>query len=239
MVLSAVTDSSAWIESKALRGHLTSITSMIANQTPIEIIYSTIECEFGVNCIYNVEQSGDMRGSARTILDDLLLSLEAYHEYDEIDDTFYTLAELVLLMIRGGAKCSRDLISLREHPALIDRTGVVDSFQYIFKCMSVDALRFKYLHILKHTQPQYLDRSLGQLINIILINRNYCDPFDPHMIAQQYNNIFGITAPCIDGHTLLQELVQKNPILSQLTELRELYKRVIALIAAVRLISKQ
>lgn len=189
--------------------------NMIDNQTPIESIYLTIECEFGVNNLH----------SGSTILDELLLKLESYHEFDDTDDQFYSLAELVLLMIRGGAKCARDLAN----------NNCVDSFEYIFKCMSIDSYRFEYLSILKHTQPQYINQALDRLINIILSDRNYSNEFDPQAIARYYHNIFQIDTPCIGGLTLLQTLSQKNlNLMSQVTELHELYKRIISLSSAVR-----
>lgn len=191
------------------------IMSMLDNQTPIESIYLTIECEFGVNNLH--------MGS--TILDELLLKLESYHEFDDIDDQFYSIAELVLLMIRGGAKCARDLANNK----------CVNSFEYIFKCMSIDSYRFEYLSVLKHTQPQYIDQTLDQLIDIILCDRNYSNEFDPQAIAKYYHDIFQIDTPCIKGLTLLQVLTQKNlNLMSQVTELHELYKRTIALTNAVR-----
>lgn len=188
---------------------------LIDNQTPIESIYLIIECEFGVNNLHN----------GYTILDELLLKLESYHEFDDIDDQFYSLAELVLLMIRGGAKCAIQLAN----------TNCIDLFEYIFKCMSIDSYRFEYLSVLKHTQQQYVDQYLGQLIDIILCDRNYSNEFDPQAIAQYYHDIFGIDTPCINGLALLQVLSQKNlNFMSQVNELHELYKRIISLSAAVR-----
>jgi hypothetical protein len=128
-------------------------------------------------------------------------------------------------MIRGGAKCARDLANNK----------CVNSFEYIFKCMSIDSYRFEYLSVLKHTQPQYIDQTLDQLIDIILCDRNYSNEFDPQAIAKYYHDIFQIDTPCIKGLTLLQVLTQKNlNLMSQVTELHELYKRTIALTNAVR-----
>lgn len=218
------------------------IINMIDRQVPTELIYMTIECDFGVNYLCKSQDSN--MPQMVTILDDLLLTLEAYHEFDDIDDKFYSLAELVLLMVRSGAKCARDLthidlIHLDNHLDLYDQYDEIDSFNHIFRCLSIDSQRFKYLHILKHNHPQYLEQALEDLIDIILQNRNFCDEFNPQMIAQYYDQIFGINSPCINGSTLMQILTQKNlNLMRQVTELHELYKRIIALIAAVRIVAK-
>jgi len=225
-----------------------SIMDMIDRSVPVELIYMTIEYEYGFNHICATHSK--LANKIQTILDELLINLEAYHEFDDIDDKFYDLCELVLMLIRSNAKCARDLthrdiIDLRDNyneMNLLAPIDGIDSFEYIFKCLSMDIQRFKYLHILKFYHPEYLNRYLGKYIDIILTNRNYCDEFNPILIIQRYDEIFGIDSTCINGLTLIQILTQKKlSFMYQVTELYELYKRIIAIISAAQLLirSKQ
>ena len=220
-----------------------SIMDMIDRSVPTELIYMTIEYEYGFNHICTTHSQ--LAHKTQTILDELLLNLEAYHEFDDIDDKFYDLADLVLMLVRSNAKCARDLthadiIDLRDdHDEinLLAPVDGVDSFEYIFKCLSMDVQRFRYLYILKFYHPEYLCQHLDKYIDIILTNRNYCDEFNPVLIIQRYDEIFGIDSTCIDGLSLMQALTQKKlSFMYQVTELYELYKRICALISAAQLL---
>lgn len=221
------------------------IMDMIYRQIPVELIYMTIEQEYGLNhiCI----KHSNLAQKNQTILDELLITLEAFHEFDDIDDIFYDMAELVLMMLRGNAKCARDLtygevIDLRSKYGSINILAAVDSidsFEYIFKCLSIDTYRFKYLYILKFYHAEYLNKYLDKYIDILINDRNYCDEFNPNLIAQRYDELFGIDSACIDGLTLIQALnTRKLSFMYQVTELYDLYKRINALLNAAQLIIK-
>lgn len=206
------------------------IRLMIQRQVPIEMIYTTLECEYGVNYVYH----------QRTPLDNLLLDMQAHNMFDRPDEIFYTTAELALLIILGGAKCcvelsTRDIEQLDCEPLRRPVTHAsIDTREHIFTCMMVDSLRFKYLQILKHSQPLWVAHNTTRLINIVLTNRNIWDQFDPSRVVTLYHELVGIHSTDQHGLTLRQMLAQKNlTFMRQVSELRELYKRTIDLIAEV------
>lgn len=226
------------------------IMNMLDNNIAVETILMFIECDYGINKLCR-SYSYDLK-KMQTILDELLLYMESYHEFDDIDDKFYNLAELVLLLIKLGAKCARDLsyskliqdfnfdINYRDknNVLLVHHDGL-DTYEYIFKCMSVDLYRFKYFRYLKDNNPNYLHNKFHILFDIILSNRNYCDPYNANQIVNSYDNIFGLDYKFTKEMTLKELILNKNlMLLYQQTELYELYKRITQLLLAINQLKK-
>lgn len=219
----------------------------IDNNFASELIYQFIVCEYTINKVcraYSLKMN-----KPQTILDELLFQLEAYHEYDEIDDKFYAIADIVLLMVNNGGKCAGQLsysdmiMDYNRDPAyftnpdsnLVQETGV-DYIEYIFKCLSVDMLRFDYLNLLKQTNKPYLNINLYKLINLMVVDRNYSDEYNPRYIAEKYQCIIGLNSINCDNMTLIQSLIYQNnlPLLYQIGECHLLYKRINGLIAELK-----
>lgn len=156
-----------------------------------------------------------------SILDALLLHLKAYHDRDTIDERFHGLSELVLLTLCTGVVAS-----------------AADPTIHTFKCLSTDANRFGYMRLLKYQQR--LSEHLEAMIDIMLCDRNLSDAFDPEAIIDRYVSMFDIDAPCCGGRTLEQVLRAYDlTFMRQVTELYELHKRIVALLAAVRRFKKR
>lgn len=223
------------------------IQSYIKNKFAPESIYQFIVCDYGINKVcraYSLKMN-----KPQTILDELLFHLEAYHEYDDIDDTFYVIADIVLLMVNNGGKCAGQLsysnmiTDYNRDPAyasnsntnLVQETGV-DYIEYIFKCLSIDMLRFDYLNLLKQTNKPYLNTNLYKLINLMVVDRNYSDSYNPRYIAEKYQHIIGLSSINCDNMTLIQSLIYQNnlPMLYQINEGHLLYKRNNALIIELK-----
>lgn len=226
---------------------LSKIQLYINHKFEPESIYQSIVCDYGINKVcraYSLKMN-----KLQTILDELLFHLEAYHEYDELDDTFYVLAEIVLLMVNNGGKCAgqlsySDMIAdYNSDPVyannpdtnLVKETGV-DYIEYIFKCLSVDMLRFDYLNLLKQTNKPYLNTNLYNLINLMVVDRNYSDAYNPRYIAEKYQQIIGLSSINCDNMTLIQSLIYQNnlPLIYQIGECNLLYKRINGLIIELK-----
>lgn len=219
------------------------LLSLIYDKLPAELIYQFIVCEYGINKVCR-EFSLNMK-KPQTILDELLFQLEMYHEHDEIDDTFYEIATIVLLMVNNGGKCAgqlsysdmvadynRDPIFASNPDTNLVKETNVDYIEYIFKCLSIDRLRFDYLNLLKQTNKPYINANLYKLINTMIVDRNYSDEYNPRYIAEKYQDIFGINSIICDNMTLAESLLYQNnlPLLYQINEGHLIYKRVSGLI---------
>jgi hypothetical protein len=223
------------------------IISLIEQKTEPELIYQFIVCDYGINKVCRVYSL--KMGKLQTILDELLFHLDSYHEYDTVDDKFYDIATIVLLMINNKAKCAGELsyssliadynqdytYASNLDTNLVPETGV-DYHEYIFKCLSVDMLRFDYLNLLKQTNKPYLNTNLYRLINIMVVDRNYSDAYSPRHIAEKYQQIIGINSINCNNMTLIQSLIYENNLsmLYQINEGHLLYKRINALIVELK-----
>jgi hypothetical protein len=224
------------------------IINMLDNNIAVETIFMFIECDYGVNKICRLESYKSKK--IQTILDVLLFHLKAYHEFDDITNKFYSLAELVLLLIQYNAKCARDLpynqliadynidSKYLSDVKLAHQDGL-DTYKIVFEYLSIDNFRFKYLRILKQNNANHLNQNFNIMLNILLTNRNYSDPFDANNFIQLYDNVFGLEYKFENDFNIKQLLINYNlTFLYQSCELYPLYKKITELLSSIAKLTK-
>lgn len=180
-----------------------------------------------VECIYAHLVAHESAFNLSKILDACIFKCQVYHEHDELDDEFYNIAELSLLL-------------------LYDRISTQFTPQQILIALSVDSMRLRYFAWLVQgmqlrNEPNMVSTSF--LIKTILCDRNYADSFNPEFIAERYHDIIGVSTLCEfrmpDGvihWVTIKQLIHyyfDMNLLQQISETRDLYKKIIALLRAL------
>ncbi len=180
-----------------------------------------------VECIYAHLVAHESAFNLSKILDACIFKCQIYHEQDELDDEFYNIAELSLLLLY-------DRISTQFNP------------QQILIAMSIDSMRLRYFSWLVQgmqlrNEPNMV--SVSFLIKTILCNRNYSDTFNSEFIAKRYHDIIGVSTLCDfrmpDGNIhfiTIKQLIHYYfdiSLLQQLNETRDLYKKIVSLLKAL------
>ncbi len=219
------------------------IMDMINNNINTDTIISFIKCDYGIN---KISRSFSYREKKlQTILDEMLFILETYHEYDDMDDRFDKISKFVILLIKNGAKCARDL----DYNILIDDYNIdqyynnkkdvilihkdnINTYDYTFKYLSFDYSRFEYIKYLKKIDPEFINKNIEKYLEVIICDRHYYNTFDAEKIIKYYDNALGLNYKINNEFTFHEYLVNKNIMMMyQCTELYELYGRIMKLLS--------